>query len=128
MTALIIDMPHTPDELAESFAKRDIEIDIRDLKDEDVPVLASFLQEHGFKAVYHESETLCSLIDAWRSEYGILVGERYSNKHGVFGIGANPPDRYFGKVRFAPEDALEIISGSKNIEEVLVEDFESVFN
>lgn len=116
---MIINMPHTPDELAESFAKRDVEFDIIGIKWEDADAIAEFLIEHGFSAIYHPDKNLADLIFNWAQEYGILVSD------GARDVGANSPDRHFGIVRFAVEDVMEILR--KREQTISVEDFESVF-
>ena len=120
---MIIDMPHTPEELAESFAKRDIEVDITDIQHDDAEIIAAFLMRHGFKAIYHPEDDLADLITGWGREYGILVSD------GARDVGANSPDRHFGIVRFAVEDVMEIIAKDRNAlaQTISDEDFESVF-
>lgn len=116
---MIIDMPHTPDELAESFAKRDIEVDIIGIKREDADAIAEFLLKHGFSAVYYSDGYLADLIFEWSQKYGILVSDEAHD------VGANPPDRHFGTVRFTVEDVMKILG--KQEQTISDEDFESVF-
>lgn len=118
MISMVIDMPHTPSELAESFARRDVEIDIREMSDDDAEVLASFLVGNGFKAVYHPEPVLDLILD-WRTDYGILVSD------GVRDIGANDPYRHFGTVRLTIEEVMEILPKTES--NISPEDFESVF-
>ena len=113
-----IDMPHSPSELAESFAKRDIEIDIRDMTDDEAEILGTFLIDHGFSSLFH-NEGVIELILDWRDRYGILVSD------GDRDIGANDPDRRFATARFTIGEVMEILP--RPMQTISIEDFESVF-
>ena len=117
---MVINMPHTPAELAESFAKRDVEIDARDMTEDEADILASFLAENGFHVrPFHDAEIIDMILD-WRSRYGILVSDTGR------AIGANEPFvPQFGIVRLTMEEVMEILpKPTRNISE---EDFDSVF-